>query len=518
MRLTEQVLRAIGWDTFGTLATLSITFLTTVWLVRLLGPESFGVLAALLALLGLSQILASGGIRQALLRFVPETMRKGGPEAVTHLLLNGVLGRTVILIVVTVSLWIGADAVASIGLGRPELARYVRLLPVLLALPLYADVLASSLIALFRQRTVRTAEVSNKIVFAFGLLMLPAWHDPIYGVFAAWVAGGATAIGWLVVDAVRQGLVRWPSWRGRGSTGRWVHFSGAAYALSLIGFVLGRELDILLLTRLGISSEAVAQYTVCFSFVAMVLTLPLLPIAGGFDVPLIASLYDRGDWDRLRRLFRAFFEYVYIFMLPLVGGGLLLGPSLVGLIYGDTYGTATDMLLPLLVALGLAKLGGITGPFLLGTDRERTLLKIRLMMAVFNVGVALAAIPRFGPPGAAMATGTALLGTVVWEGVVVHRFLHPRYPWRFLSRIAVSTGVMMATVRVGQVAIGPDLGVPPVLTLVALGGTVYLAMVLWLRPVSPEQGDIVAASPVPGLAWLVRRLGRDREPVSYGRA
>ncbi len=523
MRLTDQVLRAIRWDTLGSLVTSGITFLTTVWMVRLLGPGAFGALVALLAVLSLGQLLASGGIRYALLRFVPEAMRQGGPPAVTRLLLRATLSRTLTLAVVTIPLWVAPEAVAGFGLGRPGLAQYVRLLPLLLAPPLYADVLAAVLIALFHQPAVRTAEVVNKIVFALGLLLLPVWRDPVYGVFAAWIAGWITGIFWLISETTRHTPLSRPSRASWVPTGRWLRFSGTAYTLSLIGYVLGRELDLLLLTRLGIPSEAVAQYAVCFSFVGTALALPLLPIAGGFDVPLIAGLYGRGDWEALRRLFRAFFEYVYIFMLPLVGGGLLLGPSLVGRIYGAAYGAATDILIPLLILLGLTKLSGITGPFLMATDREKVLLRIRLTMAAVNLGAALVCIPRFGPPGAALATGAAMLGLAIWEGLVVQRFLRPRYPWGFLGRIMVATGVMITAVRVGQLAIGPDPGLSLVLVLVGLGGAVYVAMLLWLRPVSPEQGAILAGIHLPGLTLLVQRIGRPvpagvTESAEHGRA
>lgn len=513
MRLTDQVFQAIRWDTAGTLAASTINFLATVWMVRRLGPDRFGALAALLAVLGLGQLLASVGIQYALLRFIPEAMREGGPPAAARLLARAALGRTAALMVIAVPLWVASDAVTAIGLGRPELARYVRLLPLLLAPTLYADILSASLVALFRQAAVRTADVVNKLAFALGLLWLPAWRDVLYGVFAAWIAGWAAGIGCLATDAAKQGLLRRPARAARVPAGRWVRFSGTAYTLSLLGYVLGREMDILLLTRLGIPGEAVAQYAVGFAFVAAVLALPLVPIAGGFDVPLIARLYGREDWNGLRRLFHAFFEYVYIFMVPLVGGGLLLGPALVSRIYGATYGRATDVLLPLLVLLGLTKLGGVTAPFLMATDREGLLLRVRLAMAAVNLGTALLAIPRFGAPGAALATGLSMLGLVVWEALLVQRFLHPCYPWGFLARVAVATGVMMGAVGAGRLALEPDPGLVALLALVALGGCVYLAMLLWLRPVSPEHADTLAGGRVPGLARLVRRLAR---PAALG--
>lgn len=507
MRLSERVVGAMGWDTAGALATSAITFVTTVWMVRLLGPATFAAVAALLALLGLAQVLAASGARTALLRFIPAAGAAGAPSGAAALLRRALAGRAMVLVVVAVPLWLGADTITALLLGRAELARYVRLLPALVALPLYVDLLATCLVALYQQRAVRAAHVANKLVFAAALLLVPRWADPIHGVFAAWLSGWVVAAVWLTVEGWRHGL-------GRGgdatvvTTERWRQFSGTAYGLAVLAVVLGRELDILLLTRLGVAADGIALYAVSFSFVATVLALPLLPIAGGFDVPLIAGLYHRDDWPGLRRLFRAFFEYVYILMLPLVGGGLLLAPDLVTAIYGSAYAAAAPVVLPLLVLLGVTKLGGVTAPFLLATDHETTLLRIRITMAALNVALALVAIPRWGPAGAALATGAAMLGMVAWEAVVVQRVLHPRYPWAFLTRVLAAVSVMMLAVALVRPLAGAPPRAPGLAALVGVGLAVYVAMLAWLRPVSPEHGDLLARGGVPRIALLLRRIGR----------
>lgn len=513
MRLTEQVVTAIRWDTMGTLVTSVITFVASVAIVRVLGAERFAVLAIVLAALQLLQLLTSAGFRPALLRFVQETSTTG---AVTSLLVVGTLVRGAGLLVVSLPLVFAPDAVARL-LGRAEVAPYLPALPGLLVLALVADGLGATLVALFRQRVVRSAEVASKIVFAGCLMSLPAWRDPVIGVLAASAAASGVAVVWLVVDAGRQGLlVGSTDWRATGHGRRWLAFSGASYALALIGFVLGRELDVLLLTRLEVPAQAIAQYAVAFSFVGAVLAAPLLPIAGGFDVPLIARLHAGGDVEALRRLFRAFFEYVYIFVLPLVGVGLILGPTLVGLLYGRAYGQAPLLIAVLLVALGLAKLAGVTGPFLLATDREGALLRVRLVMATVNVALAVLLVPRVGVLGAAGATGIALAGTAVWEARLVHGFLAPRYPWAFIARVALATGVAMVVTGVATLAL-PAPRWTGALVLTALGASTYVLMLLWLKPVSPEQGRMLAGGRAAALASVVAWFQRSEARVAGGR-
>jgi len=516
MRLTDKVLRAIRWDTLGSVTTSAITFLTTVWLVRVLDEKNYGVLASLLAFLGLAQLLASGGVRYLLLRFVPQAMKEGGLGAVTKLLQQAIWSRASFLIALSLPLLLYPEKTASLVLGRPDLAKYLPYVPLLVAPPLFTDLVSAALIALFHQPVVRLSELFNKTVFACCLLAIPLWGDPIYGVFAAWVAGWIAGIALLVTSVVRNLSFQRPDAEYGQSPGQWLRFSGAAYGLSLIGYVLGRELDVLLLTRLGINSEVLAQYAVCFTFVNLAYRLPMLPISGGFDVPLIADLYTRGDNDAMQRVFRASFEYLYIFVLPLVGGGLILGPPLLSAIYGESYGRATDIYFPLLILLGLTKLTGVFGSFLIATDREGASLRIRLTMSAVNFGLAVAAIPRFGASGAAWATGLTMVGLLVWEGTVVQRLLHPRYPWGFLLRVVAAVAVMMVVTYGLRVRLWAAPSLLLLLGITGVGALVYFIMLMWLRPVSAEHGKMLEGIGIPWIAQIASRLGQP-DPSPRGR-
>jgi O-antigen/teichoic acid export membrane protein len=512
VRLSEQVVTAIRWDTAGTLVTSLITFLTSIVIVRILGPERFGMLAVVLAALRLLQLMASPGFRPALLRFVPEAMAAGGAAP---LLAAALLVHAAAVAIVSAPLLVAPEMVAA-TLRRAAVAPYLVLLPALLALTLVVDLLGAALVALFRQPVVRSADMANKLAFAIGLAMLPWWDDPVAGVLVAAIGGWALGTAWVVIAAARSGLFARPrAWRPVGHQ-RWIAFSGISWALTLMGFVLGRELDVLLLTALGVASESIARYAVIFTFVGTVLAAPLLPVSGGFEVPLIARLHARGDVVALRRLFAAFFEYIYIFVLPLVGIGVVVGPALVGLLYGRPYADAALPLAVLMITLGLAKLAGVTGPFLLATDRERPLLRVRLATAAVNIALAVVLVPRFGVLGAAIATGLALTATTVWEAWLVQRFLAPSYPWRFVVRIAFATAVaMIATYAAASVL--PEPRWPGVIMLAVVGGATYVLLLLWLKPVSPAQGRILEGGRAAALASIVTWFERSEPRVAARR-
>jgi hypothetical protein len=106
-----------------------------------------------------------------------------------------------------------------------------------------------------------------------------------------------------------------------------------------------------------------------------------------------------------------------------------------------------------------------------------------------------------------------MAGLLIWEGVVVQRFLHPRYPWGFLVRVLAATGVMMLVVCVLQFGLSSDLNILLLILVTGAGAFVYLAMLMWLRPVTPEHGKMLEGLHIPGIALLVSRIGRP-EPES----
>jgi O-antigen/teichoic acid export membrane protein len=166
--------------------------------------------------------------------------------------------------------------------------------------------------------------------------------------------------------------------------------------------------------------------------------------------------------------------------------------------------------------MGIAKLAGVTGPFLLATDRERALLRVRLVMAAVNIALAVVLVPRFGVLGAAVATGVALGGTAVCEARLVHAFLAPRYPWPFVARVALATGTAMLVTGVSGRAVAAP-GWMAVLGLGALGAAVYVLMLLWLKPVSPEQERMLAGGRAAALASVVGWFARPASGVAAGR-
>ena len=161
------------------------------------------------------------------------------------------------------------------------------------------------------------------------------------------------------------------------------------------------------------------------------------------------------------------------FVLPLAFGGAAVSDQLVAFLFGKEFHRSG---LVLAIAMSLPALGAfnsVLGQALSARDRQRTVMRIALLTAAFNIAANLALLPTVGIVGAAAAVAasevlTAVSFTVADRGLAVAaaREYAPN-----LVRAAVATGAVV----VARVLWSTSLGVN-----VAVGAVVYVALAVAL--------------------------------------
>jgi len=158
--------------------------------------------------------------------------------------------------------------------------------------------------------------------------------------------------------------------------------------------------------------------------------------------------------------------------------------------------------------MSLAKMGGVTANYLQALNRERVLVKARVIFGVVNFVLDVLLIPWLGALGAAIATSLATNGGVAYEWVVMHRELRPKYPWMFLVKVLAASLVMGGAIwwLGAYIAWRPLLRLP---FLIFFGGAVFAAALVVLRPFRKEHIELLETLPLPfknlWLRWLAPR-------------
>ena len=410
------------------IAGAALAYILAILMVHLLGVRQFGIYAHLYAATGLLALVLPLGFNSAVLRFIPDYLRRG-----RHARLAGLIGASraiVVLTSVAVALVLAALTVAF----RDALPGdyFLPLLVAIACLPLLACLDLYESFARGFGWTV-LAYVPPYVIQPLALLVFLVGAVAAGATANAAVALVGLAIATVVALAVLAILFQK---RARGEIdavpARFHARAWTAAALPLVVVEASRafleQTDILLLAMIS-GPEEVAAY-----FAAM-RTAGLLGFiffaAAALAVPQYSELYGSRRMRALRRVIRTTLHLTFWPTLAGVAFLALLGPFILGLFDPAFVGAFPAMMVLSLGFLVRAAAGPVE--FLLAAAGDQAAAaRIYMLGALANIALNLLLIPYFGLLGAAAATTvsvilvTALLVIRAWRRVGVLSLLHPR--------------------------------------------------------------------------------------------
>jgi O-antigen/teichoic acid export membrane protein len=211
--------------------------------------------------------------------------------------------------------------------------------------------------------------------------------------------------------------------------------------------------------------------------------LLLVPVAAhGAVYPVLSRLYGQTK-QGLQTAFGLVFNSLLLLVLPIGTGTTVLAGTIVQAAFPPEFRHSTIAVQLLIWTVVLVYLNAPMSALLCSAHRQRRLAVIVFWMAVLNIVLNLALIPRWGHAGAALATVVTELFGFIWivrtiSGSIVSIHWIPRLLKSALATAAM-TGVVLA------------LGGLSVYFRIASGAAVYLAVLFALRPF--DHGEIQIA-------------------------
>jgi O-antigen/teichoic acid export membrane protein len=142
----------------------------------------------------------------------------------------------------------------------------------------------------------------------------------------------------------------------------------------------------------------------------------------GLVMPLLSGAAFR-DWPRFKNVFERSLDVLIIFALPLVGGTLVLSPAIINLLGGGNYPESVAVLDILIVAVGVIFLGTLFSFTLISIEKQKILLWISAVGAVFNVAANIILIPRWSYFAAAATTVLTESLVAILMIIAIHHYL-----------------------------------------------------------------------------------------------
>jgi O-antigen/teichoic acid export membrane protein len=381
----------------GQLTTGAFTTALTLYLVRALGPEGYGVFALALALGTTVGLAADLGVPASVSRFLAES--GGDRGAIVSLLVDALRLKLATAAVVTGGLFVAAGPLAAVY-GEPALTWPLRGIAVSLFAESILTLYASSFIGLAR------IEVNLRLIFFESLAETTASIALVaagagaagaaFGRAAGYFFGALLALG-IVARLLGPTAVR-PFVRGRGRT-REI----ARYALPLFvttaAYTLYAQIDLIIIGAL-LGTTAVGLF-------AAPLRL-LVPLAY-FGQSLANSVAPRQAARTAAGVtaFQTSLRWLIVFQAALLAPVIVWAEPIVRILLGSSFHGSADVLRVLSLYIffdGPSRLISTTVNYL---GRAAGRIPIVLCALALNAAIDVALLPRIGVVGAAIGTGVA---------------------------------------------------------------------------------------------------------------
>ena len=397
------IYRSLSSQWAATLINVSLSFLLTIVLGRMLGVTDFGTYSYILSLAYIFSILQEGGYRTLITREATSLSSNFNHNHNHNYILQLAIGHVIFI--------------TSIGL----MAIYI--LPLQYKIPLSISVICMGLISMYNYISAILKgngnftgdaiwQISIKLITVSSILISLLIASNIIAVFIGWFIGLA------IVSLLPQAkLLVLPIFK----VNTLVFKSCAAFLSIDIATALYFRSDIILLKHLQDNPEVVGQYASAYRLLEGVI-LATTPIAIVAFRMLRLKVADQIGYRSLLLKFIVFMIPASLFIVFII---YLIGKQIVQFTYGDSFSPAGEVLLLLSLSLIFILPNHILTQGAIALNKESFYAKTAIIAASLNIGLNIILIPEYGMSGAAWATIATegllcivlLFGTFRWLGV-----------------------------------------------------------------------------------------------------
>jgi O-antigen/teichoic acid export membrane protein len=228
--------------------------------------------------------------------------------------------------------------------------------------------------------------------------------------------------------------------------------------LSTLFITVYARIDMVMLSMFGVSPAEIGWYAVPVKIVEMFSLFPLLIMAGLFPIFSVLISEDR---ETLKRTYQKALSYLTMVSIPLVLTTIFLSDSWMVFFFGSAFTNSTPSLKILILTLPFIFLNYVLINTLIALNLEKMITWGSGLAILFNVGLNLVFLPRYGYLGASWTTvATEMLLSVCFLGFLQRFFF--RLP---LLRTTLKLG--LSGVLMGLPLWGLQSGPPTVVWIVA---------------------------------------------------
>ncbi|MDD5594094.1 MAG: flippase [Candidatus Margulisbacteria bacterium] len=403
MGLTRQITKNFSWLFFGEFLNGLISFFIVVYLARVLGVKTFGLLSFVQAFLIYLLIVVDAGFTPYGIREMAKDISQRHRLAVNIIALRIIWGLLVYLM-------------AAVCLLFLPLAFELKLLFAVTFLLVISKNMSPEWIfhGLERFEYVGLEKILNRSILALLIvLFVKGASDLIKAPFLEFVVGFVVASLFLTLI-----VTRFVSFRAREikfKDWRYYFVEAAPMGISYVLLQLYFNIDTVMLGLMN-RIEDVGFYSAAYKIIFALLIFAT--VLGKSIYPVLSRLY-AGNREKMKKLVSALFNYNLFLGIPIAVGGMILSEPIVLLVFGAKYYPAAWAFRILVWTILTVY---TSAPFtfsLLAAGRQRDYFYGMAAGASVNILLNLFLIPSYGFVGAAVAK--IVTEVIVW-GIIFYYF------------------------------------------------------------------------------------------------
>jgi O-antigen/teichoic acid export membrane protein len=432
-----------SWGYFTTQAVIMLAgFVSMPVLTRLLSKEEYGLLNLVWASVNILALIGRLGFPQAMTRFFVERQQQGARHLSDFCgaMLGGAFAVSALVGIIT-ALSVGWIA----GRAQPQYARCLQLACLVVVTRVVLSVIYQTYRAQERVFAFNLVQVFSRFgTLALAMAFLFLVRATAYEVILATLIGESVVLVASLADLIGRGIVAWPT-----RAASWPAIALAtAYGLPLVlatssSFILEYGDRFMIQRFLGL--DAVANYAVPYDLVQNVAAAVFSSVNLAV-VPIVLRVWTEEGSEAATRLLSQLATYLLALAIPLAALLLMLNENLILLLASGKYSGSAGLTPYLLPGVFMGELNFLFAVPLMIEKDTRALAVITLLAGALNLLLNLVLLPRWGLPGAGVATTVsyaALTGaTWLWSRPVSPLRLRLRYA--VIAKSAIATGIMVA--------------------------------------------------------------------------
>ncbi len=414
----QTIAKNMVWLTVSNVGGRLVRSLIIIYAARVLGAGPWGVFSYAITLTAFFMLLTDFGINGLLTR---ETTKLRHDLPALHKVLSTAFIIKMCLLAITLPL------IIFLGPHFTNIDEVQKILP-LVGLILIFDTLRDFGFSLFRayeqmEREAALSIFTNACIVVFGVIFLSR-------------ASGVTSFTYAYVIGSGIGTVATFWSLGAKFPELFRNFSKklvrplltSAWPFMLAGLLgaLMVNTDVLMIGWLR-TAEEVGFYAAAQRILLLLYVIPGTLSISSF--PLLSRLAAAGDAKRERHVLERTLAFSFLFGLPIMAGGIALGPQLLSLIFGTSFVPATVATQILLLTVPLQFIGIILSNAAFAHDAQKKLITYTAIGGTLNVALNVILIRQWGIEGCAIATLVSQIASV-------------GYLWHTLDRRVISFSIM----------------------------------------------------------------------------